>query len=947
MKKKLNFWAAALAASMLLGCFGYEQPTDEEKPYGEIQNVTLDVKFRLQGVQHNTKAAINDQIIENVNLFIVDENGKVVHNGYYNSLVNEEIEVYDNMYYTLYAIANAGKEIQAQYQEEIESLTYSIKEISEIKSNIGAVLMRGKTEPQMLTSDQQVTIELTRCVAKIRLKADYSQLYEDVNIEVNSIQLKNAPKQTTIFTENKILEASGSIDGEIIYSPSATLLENGTDFYQFENMQGTLLPQNTSQQEKQWPQESIYNKLCSYIELNAAYSSPRKYGEILYRFYLGNDMLTNFDIKRNTQLNITVNFKNDGAVDENTWRVDNSEIIDLITGIELSPSSLQFTQLGESKQIDALIFPLTAHNQELEWSSTNATVATVDTEGKVTSIGNGECQILATSTDGTNITATCTISVNYNNIPDGPTPIDPPTNINVTSIKIYPEELTVLRGENYKLTAEVLPATATDKTLQWSSSNNSIAQVDNDGKVTAIAQGECLIYATSASTPEIKGSSKITVTEPALEYKPLFKQLTLNTYDGKISTIEFTQTATGEITATSSNNSVVKITETNGSGVTIEALTPGEATITAGTGGETTAQCTVKVEKLRIVPEKESYTMYNHFYEDIEYAIEPSWAATEFTVNFIPEVSALNCSYEGLANRVIPQFGADNTLPEKTKITLKLSGREDVYAEIGVTVKPMLTFASSMKINANMGNTDAVRSLGLETSPRGNVQFRWVAADGVKYYGEPGNGNVQIDAENNKITFPIPNSANGLYCLAASVTGDDGYGGESTRPDSELYCEITIYETIYLVGVSKTVDRNKVEGTTDTWEYENEIIGKWYSHPNSLIYSPGELDLDLSFTYNGVTYNDSHTGETEKFRFTFEKGEYLNMALGSQTTVYNGTPPPYYLEYFQLQPTGSTLIDGNPATGSPYLYIYSRPFASGFSNQANPDWEKIFELIYP
>ena len=53
-----------------------------------------------------------------------------------------------------------------------------------------------------------------------------------------------------------------------------------------------------------------------------------------------------------------------------------------------------------------------------------------------------------------------------------------------------------------------------------------------------------------------------------------------------------------------------------------------------------------------------------------------------------------------------------------------------------------------------------------------------------------------------------------------------------------------------------------------------------------------------------------------------------------------------YFAYFYLQPVVSPYINGNLAEGKPYLYIYSRNFASGFSNNVAPNWKRIFEYVY-
>lgn len=910
-KSRISKIIAALLGAVLWcvwsGCSGEESPITPEFNYGEKDSIILSVDFRVSGAKSlpvemsggahglpegvrmlhgksrmvqrgnmelsgtGSRSGVNDRLVEDVNIYVVDGSGKVVHQGHYTSVAEMGFEAYDNMEYTVYAIANAGRRIPAGNLDELMGIEHVIDDISEMKSGSGAVLMGGASEPMQLKGKGTVTVYLTRCVSKINLKADYSELYDDVEISVNKVQLRNAPAVMKIFAENRISSSANAINGEIVYQPSDEDLTRGIEFWQFENLQGTLQPENTSQQQKQWPQGSKYAGICSYVELQASYSSPRKVGEILYRFYLGKDMVGNYDIARNTQMDITVHFTKDGAVDENTWRVDNSELQDLVTEIYLLPDNLSFTELGETKTIAATVYPASAYNKALAWSTSNPRVAEVDGYGNVTSVGNGDCTVTASSTDGSDVTASCSISVSEPEPGPEPEPDPQP--------KPDPE-------------------------------------------------------------PEPQP-------QPQPGAKVEFQEKSLNMYDGQKYTLKFVAAAAdaSKLTATSSNPSVVKVTGVTATGVELEALAAGSATISAGTGGTVETTCAVTVEKLRIVPAFNEIEMYNHFYEDIEYTIYPTWAAGDFTIQMESSGSVV-CGYEGIAERVIPQYSSGTTLPASGTITMKLQGKEDVTAQVNYTVKPMLAMVENIKVNANMGNTDAVRDLGLDMHPRADVQFSWTPADGRKYYGTPASGDVAISAEEGKIIFPIPNSSNGLYQLVATVEGDDGYGA-SGESDARKYCDITIYETVYLVGISKTLGREKVAGTQHSWKYENEIVAKWLSHPNSLMYPQGNVALDLPFSYKGVTYTESHTGVTESFEFTFEIGQQLDMALDSESATYNGTAPKYYLEYFRLEPAGSAYIEGNPATGEPYLYIYSRNFASGFSNSASPDWEKIFEIVYP
>lgn len=82
----------------------------------------------------------------------------------------------------------------------------------------------------------------------------------------------------------------------------------------------------------------------------------------------------------------------------------------------------------------------------------------------------------------------------------------------VTSIELNISELTLPEGSSYTLNATVRPDNATDKSLTWTSDNEEVATVDDNGKVTAVSEGTATITVTSKDG-EIKDTCEVTVTE--------------------------------------------------------------------------------------------------------------------------------------------------------------------------------------------------------------------------------------------------------------------------------------------------------------------------------------------------------------------------------------------------------------------------------------------------
>ncbi len=153
------------------------------------------------------------------------------------------------------------------------------------------------------------------------------------------------------------------------------------------------------------------------------------------------------------------------------------------TSVTVNPASLSLIP-GEQAELSVSIKPDNVTNPFTTWTSNNVKVATVDQEGKVTAIGLGTALIYARCGS---VTGTCVVTVTS-------TPVVVP----VTSIVLNPTSRTGDEGTEFTISATVLPANATDKSLVWTSDDTSVAVVDESGKVSLISAGSTVITATAA-----------------------------------------------------------------------------------------------------------------------------------------------------------------------------------------------------------------------------------------------------------------------------------------------------------------------------------------------------------------------------------------------------------------------------------------------------------------
>ncbi len=164
----------------------------------------------------------------------------------------------------------------------------------------------------------------------------------------------------------------------------------------------------------------------------------------------------------------------------------------LVTGLTMSQSSLSMNS-GTTQQLTVTTTPTDAF-ANIAWTSSDESVATVDQNGLVTAVAGGSCTITATATDGSGVTATCSLTVIQM----------------VTSITLSETYVVLGLDEFVRLTATVLPANAANKNVVWSSSNPDIAPVRN-GRVDAYDYGEAIITCEAADGSGVLATCSVRV----------------------------------------------------------------------------------------------------------------------------------------------------------------------------------------------------------------------------------------------------------------------------------------------------------------------------------------------------------------------------------------------------------------------------------------------------
>lgn len=234
------------------------------------------------------------------------------------------------------------------------------------------------------------------------------------------------------------------------------------------------------------------------------------------------------------------------AKDVNISSTTHVKVVITPTGVE-APEALELVTNGEnSKNLDAKMTPEDATEVKLAYESSDDSVATVDENGLVTAVADGECTITTyvvadapataetatqeaaavvtdeekttedenseATTDSETVTVPDNLDSAFGVVPEG---LSATTKVTVTTkvegITLDKTEGILNVGNTVTITATVAPEEATNPAVTWSSSDESVATVDETGKVTAVAAGNATITATSEDDISVSADYELTV----------------------------------------------------------------------------------------------------------------------------------------------------------------------------------------------------------------------------------------------------------------------------------------------------------------------------------------------------------------------------------------------------------------------------------------------------
>lgn len=255
------------------------------------------------------------------------------------------------------------------------------------------------------------------------------------------------------------------------------------------------------------------------------------------------------------------------------------------SGISLNTNKLALTRYGTDvkEKLTATVTPNETTNKNVKWTSSNNKIATVDENGYVTAKGKGIARITATTTDGSNLSATCTVTVKQM-----VTMIVNTMNINRGSKNVN-RKLPVMVGNN-----------ATNKTLNYRSGNSKVVSVNAKGQITAKKKGTATVSVKTTDGTNIVVYYRVTVKQLVTSVKLNKKAISLKA-KGKAKQKTYTLKAT--VTKGASNKKVKwttsnkKVAVVNSKGkVTAKKKGTCYISVTSTDGSRKTAKCKVIVK---------------------------------------------------------------------------------------------------------------------------------------------------------------------------------------------------------------------------------------------------------------------------------------------------------------------------------------------------------------
>lgn len=376
-----------------------------------------------------------------------------------------------------------------------------------------------------------------------------------------------------------------------------------------------------------------------------------------------------------------------------------------LKGVKLANSVT--LNIGKEKTLSVTYEPSYATNKKVTWHSSDTSVVTISSSGKIKAVGKGTATITVKSNDG-GFTDTCKVTV-----------VKP-----VTSVSVSKEtaKLTMGKKESVKLSANIKPSDATLKTVQWTTSNKKVATVSKTGMVTAVGPGTAYITVTTTDGG-YTDKCKVTVTQPLKSLK--FENSKETFYVGKqakLSLIYNPSNASNKSCTWKSSDKSVATVDSEGR---VKAVAVGTCTITAKSkDGGHTATCKLTVTKkvyptsVKLNYSRKTITAGKTY--QLKATVSPSNASIKTVKWSSSDTNIATVNSKGL---VTAKKGGTATITCTTT-----SGSKKAICKITVTQKVKSISLSASSVTLVSGKTKTLKATASPSSAT-NKDVTWSSSD--------------------------------------------------------------------------------------------------------------------------------------------------------------------------------------------------------------------------
>ena len=539
-----------------------------------------------------------------------------------------------------------------------------------------------------------------------------------------------------------------------------------------------------------------------------------------------------------------------------------------ISSIKINEGNISLTQ-GVTKNLTTTILPDKGNNT-VKWTSSNSNVVSVSSTGQIKSIAVGEATITASISNVSNSITVKVVS----------------STVKLTNIAINKKTISLKSGKTEQLSVKYTPDSATNKSITWTSSNNKVATVDSNGKVTAISKGTATITAKANDGSNASDTSTVTVSySVSMKLNDTSKIINVgDTFNLKAS---ISPAGASQNVTWSSDKTNIATVDKDGK---VKGVKEGTAYITATSVEDKTIsiKCKVEVKKKAVTEIKskdsEKTLKYKGTYQ-ISITVNPSNANNKEVTYKSSNTDIATVDSKGKVTAKSKTGTSTITITSKDNTKVSTKVKINVTTSSGVSVEKAKSYSSPH----SLGTLSLTKELTVESSK--TYRFAQGFCVAGNYYiaasinhsdSGPSKSYIRVyeKKKNGKLILEEKRSfdhANGMTYNPSTKAIYIARSGDSDRKDSKYGNEHRIYYKIPLSSISK----KKLEVTKGG--FYNKESGSYLSF-GGVAYDPTTKLYYLGNGSNVHVYNSSTKKKVKTIKkvitgTTQDVGAYNGMVL--------------------------------------------------------------------